>query len=242
MIGKQRKFILEVPIFSNKNPIETLQITQGFDCDFISLKFDIETEAQIPSAANLLEKLLPYIEKPLMIRGVNKDATDIDLLPKLMQVLDRESIIAFANENTYKKIVPPVIAGNHTLVLRTPIDINLAKEMNILSNDLGLSLDKILIDTDIGGLGCGFEYGYSIMEKINLEDDKFLNMPMITFAAEESLKTKETKSDSFSKSYGTLNSRIKMFELAASASAIAAGAEYIVLNHPQNLQTMRRLF
>ena len=66
--------------------------------------------------------------------------------------------------------------------------------MNILTSDMGLGLDRILTDTDIGGLGYGFEYGYSIMEKIKLEGkngDKFLNVPLISFAAEETAKTKE---------------------------------------------------
>ncbi len=62
--------------------------------------------------------------------------------------------------------MPPVVKGGHILAIRTPIDINLAKEMNILTSDMGLSLDKILIDTDMGGLGYGLEYGYSIMERI----------------------------------------------------------------------------
>lgn len=218
------KYILELPIFEAESRLEE-------DCDIIGLKF---TENKIEEAKQLLKLLLPRIKKPLMIAGTGNDSVNRIILPELINILDRECIIAYADENTYKEIVPSVINGNHTLVIRTPIDINLAKEMNILTSDLGLSLDKIIIDTDIGGLGYGLEYGYSIMEKIKLEGnggDKYLNMPLISFAAEETAKTKEAKDEN-----------LAMFlEIASAASVKAAGADYIVLNYEQAVKTLRGL-
>ena len=171
-------YALEIPVFSNSKP--DFQRQQGYD--ILSLKFNAQDTAEIPEAKNILKSLLPRITAPLMINGANNDNIDRELLPELMSVLDRECIISPANENTYKDIVPAVIKGGHRLVLKSPIDINLCKELNILASDMGLPLDKIIIDTDIGGLGYGFEYGYSIMEKIKLEDDEYLNMPLISFA------------------------------------------------------------
>ena len=75
---------------------------------------------------------------------INNSETDSELLPALIEVLDRKAIIAFAEEKNYKNIVPAVVKGNHILVIRTPIDINLAKEMNILKNQQQL-LKWILI-------------------------------------------------------------------------------------------------
>lgn len=210
--------------------------------DISGLRFDIQNESGIPEAKKRLTELLPLIKKPLMIRGSGNDSLDKILLPELIQLLDRPSIVAHANENTYKEIIPLTAKGGHVVALRSPIDINLAKEINILSADLGQSLDKILIDTDIGGLGYGLEYGYSIMEKIKLEGlggDEYLNMPMISFAAEESLKTKEAKSDAFGKSWGELSKRAEMFELSAASAVIAAGANVIVLNKPQSVKILR---
>lgn len=217
------KYILELPIFEAENKLEK-------DCDIMGLKF---TE-DILGGKTALKKYLPLIKKPLMISGTGNDSVDRELLPELIKVLDRECIIAYSDENTYKDIVPLVIQGGHKLVIRTPIDINLAKEMNILTSDLGLPLDKIIIDTDIGGLGYGLEYGYSIMEKIKLEGksgDKYLDMPLISFAAEETAKTKEAKDES-----------LAMFLEIASASAVkAAGADYIVITKPDAVSAMRRL-
>src|SRR5574344_1803914 len=201
------------------NAIDLIKEAQKTDCDILGLKFNIPDED--------LE---------------NNKNVDKKLLPALMKVLDRQAIIAFADENTYKDITPGIIKGNHILVIRTPIDINLAKEMNILANDAGVSLDKILIDTDMGGLGYGLEYGYSIMERIKLaafEGDKMLNMPLIAFAGEEALKTKETKSDTFSKSFGDFKERSNMFEITTATAVMSAGANLIVLNCPDSIRTIK---
>lgn len=230
------------------NSIDLITKAQETDCDVLALKFNIPEEnlnENIKKAQKLLKELLPHIKKPLLIRGVNNKSVDVKLLPALIDILDRESIVAFADENTYKEIVPSVIKGGHILAIRTPIDINLAKEMNILTSDMGLSLDKILIDTDMGGLGYGLEYGYSIMERIKLaafEGDKMLNMPLIAFAGEEALKAKETKSDTFPKSFGDFKERSIMFEITTASAVIAAGANLIVLEHPDSIKILKGLF
>ncbi len=223
------KYILQVPIYEAEKNLTN-------DCDILGIKFSEENWEQ---ELIILKNLLPKINKPLMLRGCGNDSVDINLLPSVMDILDRECIIGIANENNYKNIVPPVIKGGHKLIIRTPIDINLAKEMNILTSDMGLSLDKILMDTDIGGLGYGFEYGYSIMEKIKLEGkcndnkqgDKFLNMPIISFATEETAKTKEAKDKNLA----------LYLEISSASGVLAAGADYIVLTIAQAVKIMKGL-
>lgn len=227
--------------FGTNNRDEIIKKAQDIDCDVLSLKFNVESVEDISEAKALLAKILPSISKPLMIHGSENEGIDKILLPELIKILERECIISYASENTYKEIVPDIIKNGHYLVLKSPIDINLCKELNILAAELGLPLDKIIIDTDIGGLGYGLDYGYSIMEKIKLEDDEYLNMPMISFAADESLKTKEAKSDTFSESWGNLQSRALMFEIASAAAVKAAGASIIVLHHPESIKAMRGL-
>lgn len=232
---------------SKSSTMNLINKAQESDCDILALKFNIpedNLDENIVKAKTMLKELLPQISKPLLVRGVNNKSVDVKLLPALMEVLDREVIIAFADENTYKDIVPPVVKGGHILAIRTPIDINLAKEMNILTSDMGLSLDKILIDTDMGGLGYGLEYGYSIIERIKLaafEGDKMLNMPLIAFAGEEALKAKEAKSDTFSASFGDFKERSSMFEITTAAAIIAAGANLIVLENPNSIKVLKEL-
>lgn len=267
------KYIMEIPVFNSENGFpflegifeedkgacaeklaqNTLSCTsagaskiinyaQNLSPDIIGLRFNIKSKNEISKAINTLKELLPHINLPLMIRGCGDDEFDSELLPKLIENLDREAIIASANENTYKSIIP-YTKDDHYVVLKTPIDINLTKELNILSSELGQPMEKIIIDTDIGGLGYGFEYGYSIIEKIKQEasKDKYLNMPIISFAGEEALKTKESKSEDFSNSWGNLAERRIFLEITAASAVRAAGANLIAVNLPQTLQTLKGL-
>ncbi|MBR1618815.1 hypothetical protein IJ674_02835 [bacterium] len=200
------------------------------DCDILAIKFDEDIE----KSKEFFKNILPKTDKPLMICGCGKDDTDRILLPELIKIADRVCIISYVTEKTYKDIIPSVIQGGHHVVLKTPIDINLAKELNILCIDMGLDKGKILMNTDIGGLGYGYEYGYSIMEKIRLEsDDEYLNLPLISEAGLESLKTKEAK-------YGG-EKRAKMIELTAVSGALAAGANIVVVKNPDNVGVIRGL-
>lgn len=235
------------PFTSHLSPLTLINKAQESNCDILALKFNIPEESvdeNILRAKALLAELLPHIKKPLIIRGINNKSVDVKLLPALMEVVDRTVIVAFAEENTYKELVPPVLKGEHILAIRTPIDINLAKEMNILTTDMGLSPDKILIDTDMGGLGYGLEYGYSIMERIKLaafDGDEMLNMPLVAFAGEEALKAKEAKSDTFSKSFGDFKMRSLMYEITTASAVIAAGANIVVLEHPKSVEVLKGL-
>ncbi len=246
-IGGESSFPIFKPVFiidtNVANPQEIEQANHS-EADIIGLTFDIETEDEISKATANLKKALQIIDKPIMLKGTGNNDIDRRLLPELMKQLTQPAIIAWANDNTYKDILPEVIKGNHVIVLRSPIDINITKELNILSQDAGLDLNKILIDTDIGGLGYGFEYGYSIMEKIKLEGlngDKYLNMPIISFACEESLKTKETKSDNYPPSWGNRKERENFFEIASASAVLAAGANVIVMKNSDNIKIMKGL-
>lgn len=203
------------------NNLEQAVLSQNSSCDIVAIS---------PNSVEELKKFLKLINKPLMIR---KEEHEVKLLTDLLKNLDRECIISYATVKTYKNIVPIAAKDGHYLVLKTPIDMNLAKELNILSVNEGLPPDKIIMNTDIGGLGYGYEYGYSMIEKINLEqNDEYLNFPILTDAALEAVKTKE----------GKINQKYsRLFELSAVSGAIAAGANIFTLNYPQNVEILKGL-
>ena len=221
----------------NSTP-DVLTIAQNTECDIIALKFETLEDIK------LLPNILKQVTKPLMICGTGDDEIDKILLPQIIQNLDRECIISDANEQTYKHIIPDVNKGNHHIILKSPIDINLAKELNILSVDMGLDKSKIIMNTDIGGLGYGYEYGFSIMEKVIQEGkkgDEYLEFPLFSDASTEALKTKEARSSDFSPSYGQLEDRRKIIELTACAGIIAAGANIIMVNIPENISILKEM-
>jgi acetyl-CoA decarbonylase/synthase complex subunit delta len=123
---------------------------------------------------------------------------------------------------------------DHNVIARTPIDINLAKQLNILITEMGFDPDKIIIDPNMGALGYGLDYAYSVIERIKLaalEGDNMLNMPIIAFVGEEAWKTKEAKSENVQSEWGDHKSRAVIWECITASSVLSAGANIVVMNH-----------
>ena len=220
-----------------------LEKAAAYDADIFSIKFNVTeiNEDELKLAVRMAESV---VTKTLILRGANNSQIDKELLPLLAKAAKRPAIIAFGEDGTYEDIVPAVVDGGHILSLRSPIDINLAKELNILSSDMGLSPDKILIDPDTGGLGYGLEYGYSIIERIKqaaFDGDTMLNMPIIVFIGEESYRAKEAKSKNFSDGWGDYETRARLWETSAASALISAGANIVVLWHPENVSVIKEL-
>ena len=109
---------------------------------------------------------------------------------------------------------------------------------------MGLSKEKIIMNTDIGGLGYGYEYGYSVIEKVIQEaqkGDEYLDFPIISEAPIESLKTKEAKSNNFSQSWGELEKRKLMFEISSASGVFAAGANIVLMSNPNSVKFVKEL-
>lgn len=255
-------FALEIPYFIDKNYPQILRDyfkdgidefkslflkAQDTECDIICVLFNIEEqdlEKKLDRMINDFKEVVKLARKPLLLKGTNNKNTDKVLLSRLAKEIELPSIIAYADDNTYEEIIPNVIKNNHLLVLRSPIDINLAKELNILSIDSGLAPDKILIDPDMGALGYGLDYGYSIIEKIRqaaFDGDSMLSMPIITFVGEETFKVKEAKTSNYDKNWGDYNQRAIMWEIATASSIVSSGANIVVLFHPESIKTLKEL-
>ena len=106
-------------------------------------------------------------------------------------------ILGPTEEGNHKKIGAAAIGYQHTVVASTPIDINLAKQLNILLGNLGVPDELLLMDPTVSGIGYGIEYCYSVMERMRMaaltqQDDK-LQFPIICNIAKEVWKTKEVK-------------------------------------------------
>lgn len=221
--------------------------------EFISLYFNSNepsTELKpsyISKYKNLLQDVLKVCKMPLMVKLSSHSAWDIELAQALFSVVDRDIIISPIQAANYKEIIEIATKSNfnHKFVMRTPIDINLTKELNILSIDEGVSENQILIDPDMGCIGYGIDYGYSIIERIclaRISGDKMLDMPIIVYAGEESYRAKETKSSDFPSSWGDLESRAKMWEISTASSLIAAGANIVVCWHPEVIKVLKSSF
>ncbi|MBW2221103.1 MAG: acetyl-CoA decarbonylase/synthase complex subunit delta, partial [Deltaproteobacteria bacterium] len=194
-------------------------------------------------AAEIAKKVSDAVSVPLIVWGSSNEEKDVEVLRKVAEVCgDKQILIGPVAEGNHKQLGAAALAYNHLVVANSPIDINLAKQLNILLNNLGLPLERIIIDPTTGGVGYGLEYSYSVMERIRQaaltqNDDKLQN-PFIANLAEEAWKTKEAKTPDDPK-LGDAGKRGVMLESMTAISLLLAGAEILVMRHPESIKLVR---
>jgi acetyl-CoA decarbonylase/synthase complex subunit delta len=133
---------------------------------------------------------------------------------------------------------------NHCVVTQTPIDVNMAKQLNILVTNMGLAPEKIITDSLTGALGYGLEYTYSVMERIRtaaFAGDGMLAMPLLGTPGYEVAKTKESKApQSAFKLWGPEQERGALLEIATAMSLLNAGVDLLIMYHPTAVKTVQR--
>jgi len=195
--------------------------------------------------AKLIAGLLKKVDVPLIILGCGDDDKDNLVLPACCQAAKGERcLIGSAVQDNYKTLTAAVLADGHNIIAESPIDINIAKQLNILISDLGLALERIVINPTIGALGYGLEYAYSIMERARLSalsGDKMMALPFICLVGQEAWRAKEARA-SFKEfpSFGPEKERGIIWEALTATALIQAGADLLVMRHPGAVERVNK--
>lgn len=192
-----------------------------------------------------VEKVLKTVKLPLIVLGCGQPEKDGEILLKVSEVTKGEKcLLGMATKENYKTVVAAATYGGHSIIAETPLDINLEKQLNILITDLGFPAEKIVVHPTTGGLGYGFEYCYSIMERTRiagLQGDKMMAMPIINLIAQETWKHKEAKvSESEQPQWGPLTERGIAWETTCAVGYLQSGADILVLAHPESMLAVKK--
>jgi acetyl-CoA decarbonylase/synthase complex subunit delta len=125
-------------------------------------------DASPADASATVKKVLDAIDVPLLIWGVANHEKDEAVLKQYPEDHQGQNLILGPVEDkNHKGIGASAMGYGHALISSSPIDVNLAKQVNILLENLGMPMEKI-IDPTTGGLGYGMEYSYSVMERLRM--------------------------------------------------------------------------
>ncbi len=198
-------------------------------------------------AIKSVEKILNSVDIPIIFWGVDDAKKDAEMMKLIAELCSGKNVaIGPATDKNYKQIGAAAIAYKHIVVASSPIDVNLAKQLNILLLELGVNENQILMDPTTGGLGYGIEYTYSVMERIRIaallqQDDK-LGFPMICNLANEVWKTKEARiSETKFPMLGKEKERGICMETITATLLALAGANILVMRHPDSIKLMNEL-
>ena len=189
--------------------------------------------------------VLEAVRCPLVVKGPGAGAKQNEVLGRVAEAASGEALVLHsACPEDYKTLAAVCVAYGHVLVAESPIDINIAKQLSILLTEASVDLDRVLIDPLTGGLGYGLEYTYSVMERIRLAalaGEAMLSCPVVCLVGDEAWKTKEAKMpQSREPLWGDEAARGVNWEVATALPLLLAGADVLVLRHPEALARVRR--
>jgi len=219
---------------------------QEFGADLICIKFDgihpDKADKDADHATKVAEAVLKAVDVPLVLWGCGNDEKDNAVMPKVSGAAKGEKcLIGTVTEDNYKSLTAIAMADDHCLITEAPLDINIAKQVNILVADMGFPLERVITFQSTGALGYGIEYAYSIQERQRLAalgGDKMMAMPAICDVGYESWRCKEAKLAD-APGWGDLEGRGPMWEAATAVCLLQAGVDIIRMRHPKAVATVR---
>jgi len=196
-------------------------------------------------AAKAVKAVLEAVDVPLVIWGCDVDEKDNVVLPVCSQAAAGERcLLGTAKEDNYRTLVASCMADGHALIAESPLDINIAKQVNILVSEAGLPLDRVVMYPTTGGLGYGIEYAYSIQERgrlAALSGDKMMSPPVVCQIGQEAWRAKEAKATTEeAPQWGDAEKRGPMWEAMTAVTLLQAGADLLIMRHPDAVALVRK--
>ena len=225
--------------------------TEDYRAEMIALQL-ISTDPnglnrEADEAAEVVKRVAEAIDVPLIVWGTANHDKDTEVLRKVCEICqDKKLIIGPVEEGDHKKIGAAALGYHHTVISSTPIDINLAKQLNILLGNLGVPDELIVIDPTVSSIGYGIEYCYSVMERDRMaaltQQDEKLQFPIICNLAKEVWKTKEvhipTEEDP---KLGDAKKRGILMEAMSAMVLLLGGADVLIMRHPEAIKLVREM-
>jgi acetyl-CoA decarbonylase/synthase complex subunit delta len=218
----------------------------GADLIYVLLSVTLaDGSPNTPEAARAaVRKVLDATGLPVAVAGPGQADLDNELLVAVAEEAKGENLLlGICEEGNYRTIVAAAMANDHLVQSKTPMDVNLSKQLVILINEMGMPLERIIMDPTTGALGYGIEYGYSVMERLRLaalQGDQMTQQPMIVNPGEEAWRVKEAKvGEGVPETWGDWEKRALEWEALTATTLLHSGANILVLRHPENLKRIK---
>jgi acetyl-CoA decarbonylase/synthase complex subunit delta len=196
------------------------------------------------NARSVVRKVLDATGLPLAVIGPGQAELDNELIVAVAEEgVGERLLLGTCEDKNYRTMVAAALAHDHLVQSKTPMDVNLSKQLVILIHDMGLPLERIVMDPTTGALGYGIEYGYSVMERLRmaaLQGDSMTQQPMMVNPGFETWKVKESKvGEGVPEAWGDWTRRALDWEAITATALIHSGANLLIIRHPETLRRLR---
>ena len=198
-------------------------------------------DATPKAAVKTVEEIAQAVDVPLVIGGCGDPIKDADVFEEVSQTFagERFLISSITQDMDVERCAKFINKGGHAALSFTPMDLNLARELNRRMYDF---LDKkdIIMDLTTAALGYGLDYAFTNMERARLGGlmgDTELAHPMSSgttnaWAAREAwLKMSEE--------WEPRELRGPLWELTTALTLLLAGVDLFMMMHPAAVKTLK---
>lgn len=203
-------------------------------------------DASVESCVATIEAVAGATDLPLAIMGSGADEKDADLLVKAGEVTTGKNVLLMsAKEGNYKSVaMSGVQASHHKVAAESAVDINLAKQLQVLISQLGVPVSETMMQIGTAAAGYGYEYVSSSLDRIKAaalaQNDDLLQVPIITPVCTETAGVKESLTET-NDDWGSRDDRAVGMEVVTAAADLASGTNAVILKHPQAVATIKKM-
>lgn len=227
-------------------------VQDNTEADFVCLRFvgaDPNADDKSPEeCAEVAKKVADAIDLPLVVAGCGVAEKDGKVFAKVAEALEgKNALILSAVEDNYKEVGAAAgLAYGQKVGAESAVDINLAKQMNVLLTQLGVKSENIVMNVGCSAVGYGYEYVASTMDRIRLaafnQNDKQLQIPIVTPVSFEVGHVKEAIADETDQpEWGCSEKRSIAMEVSTATGVLVGGSDAVILRHPESVKTIKSL-
>ena len=195
-----------------------------------------------------LKEVAEAVDCPLVVAGSKNAERDAELLSKAAEAVQgKNAVILAAREENYKTVGAAAgLAYTQIVGAESSVDINLAKQLNVLLTQLGVNASSIAMNVGTAAAGYGYEYVASTMQRVKAaalsQNDTQLQMPIITPVASEVWGVKEAvTTEADMPEWGDQERRGVDMEVQTAAADLACGSNAVILKHPTSIATISKM-
>lgn len=182
---------------------------------------------------------------PIIIMGCKNIEKDAEIFSKCSEALQGKNIVVLsAREEDYKTVGASAgMAYNQKVGAESAVDINLAKQLNVLLSQLGVPAQSILMNLGSSCAGYGYEYLSSTLDRVKAaalaQNDAQLQMPIVTPISTETWNVKEAMlSEEEAPEWGNVEERGIEMEITTAAACLTSGTDVVIMKHPAAIKTI----
>ena len=199
----------------------------------------------VDECVELAKSVADATDMPLVVMGCKNIEKDTELFNKIAEALAGKNILVLsARDENYKAIGAGAgLAYGQKVGAESAVDINLAKQLNTVMTQLGVSAQSIVMNIGSAAAGYGFEYVASTLDRVKDaalgQSDAMLQMPIITPVSADTWGVKEAiMPEADMPEWGSQEERGIEMEIVTAAAVLASGSDAVIMRHPEAIRTI----